>query len=205
MLETRRCYGSVSSPFWGEVCIVGGGLSVEDVPISFLRRQPRLLFVNDSALRLSSLAPDAAVFSLDHNWVRRNRGFLLEFPGEKFVALPLETWPECAAIPGVTYLQWSLAEGLSADPTTICTGGNSGYGALNLAFLKGCRKIYLLGYDMDPAQDDKFFYWIPRFRRAAEQLRERKVEVWNLNPDSHLDAFPKAQISDFSDFRVPGV
>jgi hypothetical protein len=196
-METSTNSRSVSTPFWDSVCIVAGGPSAQDVPISFLRRQRRLLLVNDAALHLSSLGPAVAVFSLDNHWVRRNRDFLATFQGEKFVALPLETWPDCGGIPGVTYLDWDYDQGLNDDPTKINTGCNSGYGALGIAWHKRAREIFLVGYDMDPTTDVKYFDWIPRFRAAAKQFRAMEVPVWNLNPASHVDAFLKAKITDF--------
>ena len=196
-METNTNFENALLPCWDSVCIVAGGPSVQDVPISFLRRQRRLLLVNDAALRLSSLNPMSSFFSLDHNWVRRHRDFLIAFQGEKFVALPLETWPDCGGIPGVTYLEWDYDSGLSEDPTKINTGGNSGYGALGITYHKRAKNIFLVGYDMDPATDDKFFQWVRRFRTTSRQFRAAGANVWNLNPDSHVDAFPKVRISDF--------
>jgi hypothetical protein len=133
----------------------------------------------------------AAVFSIDNGWVRRNRAFLSRHPGEKYVALPLETWPDCGGIDGVTYLRHSTALGLSRDPGTI-NGCDSGHGALNLAFLKGARRIRLIGFDMNPDDKEIFRTWLPRYRPAAEQLRAAGVQVVNMNPDSYVDVFPKA-------------
>jgi hypothetical protein len=177
--------------YWDSVCIVAGGPSAQDVPISFLRRQRRLLLVNDAALRLHSLNPMSSFFSLDHNWVRRHRDFLTGFPGEKFVALPLETWPDCGGIPGVTYLGWDYDSGLSEDPTKINTGGNSGYGALGLAYHKRAKNIFLVGYDMDPATDAKFERWASLFCTTRKQFRKAGTLVWNCNENSFIDAFPK--------------
>ena len=53
-------------------------------------------------------------------------------------------------IPGATYLERSRTDGLSDDLTTVHLGGCSGYGALNVAVLKGAhsKKIAeLLGHD----------------------------------------------------------
>lgn len=174
------------------------GPSARALDLATLRGE-QLLLVNDAALRHSSFAacahatptPAAALFSLDNQWVRRRRHFLESWAGEKHVALPLESWPECAGIAGVNYLGWSHADGLSDEPDVICTGGNSGYGAINLAYLKGAREIYLLGYDMDAREDEKYIYWAPRFRTMLPQLKARGVRVVNLNPDSHIDAFPR--------------
>jgi hypothetical protein len=113
-----------------------------------------------------------------------------EFTGEKYLAVPLETWPECGGVPGAVYLRRSHEAGLSNDPGALCTGGNSGYAAINLAYLKGAETIHLVGYDMDPKMDDKYRQWIPRFRTMLPQLRRKDVTVLNHNKNSFIDAFP---------------
>jgi len=88
-------------------------------------------------------------------------------------------------------------------------GNNSGYGALNLAVCLGANPIYLLGYDMKHQQEQigKSSHWhnghpmpqmentiekfIHYFVRIAPGLKERKIRVVNLNPDSALECFEK--------------
>jgi len=199
MQEMQNSYGTVSSPFWEtDVYIVGGGPSALKLDLSFLRGK-KVLAINDSAQRVLALpvAADLAVVSLDNNWVRRNREFLNTFQGEKFVALPLETWPDCKGIPGVTYLKWGYEEGLSAVPSILNTGGNSGYGAINLAYLKRARRILLLGFDMNPVENVLYPQWIEQFRSAVPNLQRTRTEVLNLNVDSSIDAFQKVDIELF--------
>lgn len=195
-METSSSYGSVLPPTWGEVWIVAGGPSA--LPFLDNGRDfwlgKTVLAVNEAALPLGSLA--TAVFSVDHRWVRRRREFLTTFQGEKYLTLPLETWPDCAGISGATYLQQAYLSGLSEDDRFIRTGGNSGYGALNLAYLKKAWRIYLLGYDMLPVTQDEFLQWIPRFRSTVTQLQIAGVSVYNLNPDSGIDAFPRVSYTD---------
>lgn len=187
-------YGRISAPWWDEVWIVAGGPSARRFDFSQIPPACRVLAVNDGVdhLRGSSSYPlAAAVVSIDQRWIRRRRVFLEHVRGEKFLAVPLDTWPECAGIPGATYLQWSHASGLSDDPGFLATGGNSGYAALNLAYLKHARLIHLVGYDMNPRHDEKYEHWAPRFHNALAQLGKRGVTVLNHNPDSYVDAFPR--------------
>lgn len=195
-------YGSVSEPYWGEVWITGGGSSFYDFDFKHFAGN-RVLAVNDTIHQLvlasvpvgRSLVPyELSSFSLDNRWVRRNKHLLGHSEGlikEKFVALPLETWPECADIPGVTYLQWSNADGLSDDPGVICTGGNSGYGAINVAYLKRSKMIHLVGFDMNPIDNTEYLYWARAFRTMLPQLRKQGVTVLNHNKQSYIDAFLK--------------
>jgi len=176
---------------WQEVWVVGNGPSASRVTIP---DGACVLAINDALLRyMMSSAHRTAFFTLDKDWVRRNRLLLSMFKGEKHVALPLKTWPDCADISGVTYYAWSHAEALSDDPQVIATGQNSGYGALNLAYLKGARIVHLVGYDMDPAHNPNYKFWAPFFSHALPQLEARGVKVINHNPDSFVHAFPFAR------------
>ena len=190
-MEPRVSYGIVSPPYWTEVCIVGGGPSARGFSVTNFPGCT-LLGLNDSALAMFALhsLASVALFSIDNNWIRRHRVFISTFPGEKYLALPLETWTDCADIPGVTYLQISHADGLSDHPGVVCAGCNTGYAALNLAYLKGARKIHLWGYDMDPQTNDQYIYWAPLFRNMIPKLKSRGVRVLNHSRESSIDAFP---------------
>lgn len=178
-------------PAWRRAWIVAGGPSARKFDLGRLRGET-VLAVNDALdLLLARRLPPTAVASLDNNWIRRRRADLERFEGEKYLALPLETWPDCAGIRGATYLRWSHADGLSEDPTRVCTGGNSGYGALNVAYLKGAREIFLVGYDMDPRDGPAHATWARLFRATLPQLAARRARVVNLNPNSFIDAFPR--------------
>ena len=80
-------------------------------------------------------------------------------------------------------------------------GENSGYAALNLAYILGCNPIYLLGFDMD---GDKKYHWhdghpgqsgtgdmstFPiAFNQFADEIK-KKTKVININKDSKLKCF----------------
>ena len=147
--------------------------------------------VNDAVDLFPADLPGLVVFSLDNCWVRRRKLFLSRCSAEKYLALPLDTWPDCGGIPGVTYLQWGHGEGLSEDPRVLNTGGNSGYAAINLAYLKQATRIDLLGFDMDPSEKSEYTFWIAAFRTMLPQLKARGVEIFNHSPSSHIDAFPR--------------
>jgi len=52
--------------------------------------------------------------------------------------------------------------GFSTDPKRIHFGSNSGYQALNLAYLFGCTKMILVGYNMMKVQNKSHFFDYPR-------------------------------------------
>jgi len=207
-VETQRSYGSVSSPLWHDraAYVIGGGPSLRGVNLEPLRGRA-VIAVNDSALRL----PWASVlFSLDREWVRNRSSDIEKFEGEKYLAVDPE---ELGYINGVTYLQRCRDPGLSEYPSMICMGGNSGYAAFNVAFLKQTKMIFLLGFDFKCGEDqashwyDKYEWWTseaarywPRwakhFSTALPQLRKHGVSVFNCSMDSRISAFPKIPVDD---------
>jgi hypothetical protein len=94
---------------------------------------------------------------------------------------------------------------------TIGWGGNSGFGALNLAVQFGAKRIVLVGFDM---RLDKGLHWhgahaglhnpndrnVARWRRvidgAAPTLKALGVEVLNASPISALQAYPKVDFME---------
>jgi hypothetical protein len=115
--------------------------------------------------------------------------------------------------PNLVYLKRTHRKGLndssslSESPDTIRNGMNSGYAALNFAYLKGAKTIYLLGYDFKlqgdrtnfhagyPWQKSKngpslYPHWARAFNDTTSQLKAAGVEVFNCSPDSLLDCFP---------------
>lgn len=192
MSEHQNSYGSVSPPFWedSEVWIIGNGPSRKSVDPAFYRGK-RVIAINDALYRMKGIRANISFFSLDNNWIRGNRAVLESFSGDRYIALPLETWPECGGIKGATYLQWGFSKGLSDDPAVINPGGHSGHGALNLAYLKRAKKIFIVGIDLDPGVNIRHFYWAREFDHAVPQLEAAGVTVVNLSPKSFVGAFLK--------------
>jgi hypothetical protein len=90
--------------------------------------------------------------------------------------------------------------GLSERDGVLHAGRNSGYQAINLAYLMGATRIGLLGYDMQGG--GHFFGRHPKslrqnsdysvFRAAFRTIQphEYGIEIWNCTRDTGLDAFP---------------
>lgn len=188
-------YGAVTSPWWSEVWIVAGGPSARAFDLDRLAGK-KVVAVNDAVglfPMATFLAGNVSIFSADKDWVTRNRCLLALPFAQNYVAIPELPWLHFA-VPSVIYLIRSHEAGLSDDLRYLCTGGNSGYAAINLAYLKRATEIHLVGYDMDPNErgnGDKFAEWAPKFRDMLPQLKARGVTVINHNPDSYIDAFEK--------------
>lgn len=195
-MDQKPIYASVLPPHWSEVWIIGRGPSANDFDWTRLQGK-QILAVNDAIFRvlsseiLISSETAVALFSLDNQWIRRHRDFLNKFTGEKYFALPLETWPDCGNISGAKYLQWAHEDGLNDNSGFINTGCHSGYGALNLAWHKKASVIHLVGFDLNPAVEDQYYYWALNFNTVVKQFQERGTFVLNHSILSHITAFPK--------------
>lgn len=108
---------------------------------------------------------------------------------------------------GVQYVASANNPGLSKKPGIVNTGNNSGYQALNLAYIAGATKIILLGYDMKgthwhgdhPAPINSrlpFEMWIPAFQRMARDFKDTNCEVINATPESLLKGFRKVPLEE---------
>lgn len=202
LAETRLTYGTVCSPWWDDrpVYIVGGGPSLRGFDFTRLAGR-RVLAVNEALVNLLSVD---AVFSLDNNWARHRCSEMSMFRGEKYLAVQEFYWPYVDQ--SATMLQRIRRPGLSDDPGAVHICGTSGYGALNLAYLKRARQIFLLGFDMagsghwhpEPGWGGAIPLepWAAAFDVAAEQLRTAGVHVVNCSPASTIRAFEKISLEE---------
>lgn len=87
----------------------------------------------------------------------------------------------------------------------VHTGGNSGYQAINWAFIQGAKRIILLGFDMHGTHwhgkhvrglnnCHPFGQWIKAFNRMAKDFEKTDCEVINCTPDSALECFKKQEL-----------
>lgn len=117
--------------------------------------------------------------------------------------------------PVVTYGCPPNANKLSASlKHGLCTGGNSGLAALNLALCLGADPIYLLGFDCNsdsPAQEHYhdgypemqrgkvYKKFVAHFNLVADQAKKR-ARIINVNPNSGLQCF---EFGDMPERVVP--
>lgn len=96
---------------------------------------------------------------------------------------------------------------LCTEPNGLATGRNSGFQAVNLAYLTGAARILLLGYDMQG--DANRMHWFGDhplktspgtvamfrngFNRLAKQMPEG-LEIINCSADTALTCFKRAPI-----------
>jgi hypothetical protein len=91
----------------------------------------------------------------------------------------------------------------SLDPSSIHYGANSGFQAINLAILKGCKRIVLVGFDMRCVNGKAHFFgdhpkgltrrteyesFLTNFKMGAKHLPS-DIRIVNATPDSALTCF----------------
>lgn len=188
-----------------DVCyVIGGGPSLTGFDFDALPGGYRI-----GANKVGWLAKCDALVTVDRNFHRNFREQLLAFPGAVYVAIDGQR----ETLPNVTYWTHRRDEGFAMKPGYLC-GSNSGYAALNLAFLLGYKEIALLGFDFMWDEDRSHFHdgyarqtrnvdrqlgnWVRSFKTAAAQLTTAGVSVTNfIGPKgSRLAVFPNAPLGD---------
>lgn len=111
-------------------------------------------------------------------------------------------------------LKRDLGYGLSTKSDQLRWNTNAGSGAINLAYLFGVKKIYLLGFDMktskdgtthwqsgyagynQPTSDKAFKRFLERMDKIAEDAKKLKLEIINVSTDSAISQFPKVSLKE---------
>jgi hypothetical protein len=206
--------GEVTAPWWDDMplAIVGTGISL--VGFDFSRFQipgVRVLAVKEAVWDLPFAE---CVFSLDRPWINRQAEKLNATSIPKVFAVEPEVRP-CATITNSLYLLRSRFGGFSEDPKIIQSGANSGFGAVNYAYLKragrGGHPIVLFGFDYRPGPhycQDRYHWqteahnqryweqWGGNFNDCRAQLDANRILVINASLESTVKAFPKVSVED---------
>jgi hypothetical protein len=124
-----------------------------------------------------------------------------------------ELWtqsPGAAQKHGLNWIKGSQVPGLGRD--CLHFGGNSGFQAINLAYLWGARTIVLLGFDMKVGPGKKshwfgdhpvgqgfgnptiFDGWIKGLKALARDLEDERISVFNCSPDTAITFWPRCSI-----------
>jgi hypothetical protein len=124
--------------------------------------------------------------------------------------------------PGLRYIPERWEPGLSRDPSWICAHHGTGPQLLNLAYLYGCTRLLLVGWDMRfRGKVDRHTYERRRYLgedqitaghwpqtgpngelegliREVETIRPEDygIEILNCTPGSALRCFPAAELRD---------
>jgi hypothetical protein len=216
-VRRRQCpvkaYASVPK-LWpnSTVVCIGSGPSLTQEDVDYCRGKARVIVINAAY----NYAPWAdCLYACDTKFWR------WEYEGKKptmfqgnglsahtFVGLKYALEQGAGEFPGVQVLKNTGREGLERQPTSLRTGANSGYQAMNLAVHLGASRIVLLGYDMqahagkqhcfgDHPQKSTSPYtaFLGYFATLAPELQKLKIDVVNCSPRSALHCFPKQSLA----------
>lgn len=181
------------------VCVASGpSLTPQDVDAC--RGRAPVIAVND-AMRYAPWAE--VLYACDARWWMEHPE-TMDLTGRKYGLRAI------AGREDVIKLQQGQDCGLSLDPTTLNTGKNSGYQAINLAVHLGASRILLLGYDMQAGAGGRthffgdhpwarghqspFGLFLRLFDTLVEPLRAAGVEVLNCTRATALRAFPRQSL-----------
>lgn len=198
--ETQNYEVSKVEPIWlGEtVYIIGGGPSLSDFKWNRLNGK-KTIAINKSILSY----PQADIMywtdSRVYGWYKKE---IDKFKGLKYTIRHHHSYTG-----DIKVLKRGNKFGLEEAKDTLAHGNNSGYAAINLAYLLGAKKIILLGYDMKndgkrghyhdgypaPVTGDNIYkeQFIPGFNVLADLLKAKNITVLNASPQSSLTVWPK--------------
>ena len=194
----------MGAPYWDTAIIVGTGPSMIGFDFDRLRNRGPVLAVKEA---YHDLPFCDAVFGLDLPWMRWGAEPLAALAKRKplYLAVP-DQEIDHTFIPGAIYLRRSRrCDAFSDNPDTIEAGSNSGFGAVNLAYLKRAKTIILFGFDYSgqhycpqryqtrPEDHNRRYLplWADNFHATLGQLHAGGVTVINASPKSVVSAFPK--------------
>jgi len=178
--------------------LIGGGPSLAVEQVDYARQSDCYILAINNAYQL---CPDAAaLYACDRNWWEHYRP---DFAGTKY---SLEYGKE-----GVFKMSNTGQNGIETAWPGIRTGSNSGYQAINLAVHFGCKKIILIGYDMQHTGGKRHWHpdhpkslknspgvsrWRRNFEDAAMILEDMGIGVINCTIQTALTCFWQADIRE---------
>ena len=106
--------------------------------------------------------------------------------------------------------------GMHTDGYTLSHGNNSGYAAINLAYMLGAKVIILLGYDLNTIKTVNFHdgynieqqnnvyknEFIPPYLSLPRLFKRLGVLCYNANQDSELNCFPKCSLDFALNYKI---
>lgn len=187
---------SASPSLW--VCIgTGPSLTTDQVDRC---RGHQVIAVNDAY----GLAPWANIlYATDGKWWRVHIDAVrATFRGELYT-----TDKNAAKAHELRYIEGRHAPGLGQG--VIHYGSNSGYAAVNLAYILGAKRIVLLGYDLGYEHKSHFFgdhcpalqeaTPFGRFIEWFKSIDAERYDIVNATPGSRLNHFPMMTLGEALD------
>lgn len=182
-------------------CIIASGPSLTHEQVDCAEQSGAAIIVINNNWQIC-LGADV-LYACDARWWQFYGGVPM-FRGVKYSL-------EYSGYPDVFQLHNSGSDGIDLDWPNIKTGCNGGYQAINLAVHFGCRRIILIGYDMQHTGGKSHWHgdhpqglnnaqrvesWIPFYDDLAVELKKIGVEVINCTIETALKCFPRADLRE---------
>jgi len=154
-----------------------------------------------------------AVFFGDSSWYLKHRDSLAMWPGIKVSCAPRFGNLPQKKMEGIKFLMKDPqhTKGVTSRLRKVSWNSNSGAAAMNLASHFGAKRLFLLGFDM--MKMGKLTHWhgshgnnrqkqltyrrhLKGFPIIAQDMKAMGVEIFNVNPNSRIDDFPKITLEE---------
>ena len=184
--------------------IIAGGPSLTQEDVDRCAGSDRRIYCVNDAYRMAPWAE--VLYACDGEWWEKHGG-VPAFDGERWTASL-----EASRKYGLRYISGDHDAVFSAQQGYIAYGGNSGFQALNLAYLQGMRDIVLLGFDMGVGADGKTHWfgdhpreirrpsnysdWVRRFNLASPVIQSLGCKVVNCSRRTALECFPRMDLGN---------
>jgi hypothetical protein len=180
-----------------DVFIIGGGHSLELQKFDWTLLHSELTIGCNTAFKLGTKVCKICFFG-DPTWFNHFKFELADFEGAVFTN---HRDYEKSKIPWLWYVP-RQAQGLHNG--ALGWNGNTGAAAINLAFILGAKRVYLLGFDMQRINDKSNWHehvirpeatkpyiyktFIHDFRHVVRDWHAKfgDKEIWNITADSGL-------------------
>lgn len=193
----------------GDAFVIGGGSSLRSFNFNFL--DGRNTIGANEAFRLGPALCSRLLFA-DWKWWRARKFDLEDYARKGGIVYSICPDTERFHLPWLRQLGRGSPL-LSSQKDTLGWNHNTGAAAINLAFLLGAKRIFLLGFDMtaDPTGQTHWHNWrggptppssyvrfISSMAGMAAGLKGKGIEVLNVSDGtSKLPYFPMIGFKDF--------
>lgn len=186
------------------IILIAGGPSLTRADVALCEQSGHPLLGINNAYQITDKL--SIHYACDTKWWRKHWNQIYKGPDR----YSLKKNDKDAGVTGVTQMENDGTYGISHQWPKLRTGQNSGYQAINLAYLLGYKTLILLGYDMQETggevhwhglhqglmnpSDTQFSRWRENFIVLAHELRDRGLEVINATRQTALECFPRADL-----------
>ena len=204
----RNNTDEITDKLTGQDCfLLGRGPSLEKIDLKKLKNR-YVMAINDSMDYVPF--PDSVVF-VDKDFIIKKDGEYLqklrEYTGMIFAAYRTG-YEDFDKRKNVFIFETNRKAPQPKMECGVYNGQMSGVAAISIALIMNAKRIFLLGYDMDPHAKFSHYksnyitnhyldkIWIEQRLKQFRKFEEFRDRIFNLNPDSYIDTFNYLNIDE---------